>query len=227
MASTQGALALLPLYAVEGPILLKQDPVWTQSMRAAQKNARQQRTTQALPANWPMIEKAIIRAPTQSLKWLILLTWVTCARGGCARQLAKENILLNQATGEIAVTFMRGKRASVEGAYTIHSCVPPAYVQGLAQWITRRPQGLLFPAITGAHLVAALRLSDPRLEQRSLRRGSIQTMAKSGISEERLLDFSGHKSLGMLRRYLDFGLVAPFKQQATLAARLLTTQEEG
>jgi len=52
-------------------------------------------------------------------------------------------------------------------------------------------------------------------------------MAKSGISEERLLDFSGHKSLGMLRRYLDFGLVAPYKQQATLAARFLTTQEEG
>jgi integrase len=168
-----------------------------------------------------MVETAMRRARTPSLKWLILLTWVTCARGGCARQLAREDLILKG--NDLSVTFYRGKRASIDGAYTIHTSVPTDFTMGLSRWLASRPRGLLFPGVTGSMLVAALRASHPRLEQRSLRRGSIQTMAKSGISEERLLDFSGHKSLPMLRRYLDFGVVAPYKHEAVLAARLLTT----
>lgn len=47
----------------------------------------------------------------------------------------------------------------------------------------------------------------PELEARSIRRGSIQSLAESGTPENVLLMFSGHKDLPMLYRYLDWGMM--------------------
>ena len=41
-------------------------------------------------------------------------------------------------------------------------------------------------------VLAALRRVAPELENRSLRRGALQTLVKSGVSEDTLLLFSGH-----------------------------------
>ena len=63
----------------------------------------------------------------------------------------------------------------------------------------------LFEQVQGNHVKIALRRAHPKLEQRSLRRGSIQTLAASGLSDEELLKYSGHTNVQMLRRYLNFG----------------------
>ena len=64
----------------------------------------------------------------------------------------------------------------------------------------------MFPQVKGADLKVALRVVDPALEQRSLRRGAIQALAASGLKDEELLHYSGHSSVQMLRRYLNYGL---------------------
>mgnify|MGYP001573383159 FL=1 len=50
-----------------------------------------------------------------------------------------------------------------------------------------------------------LREIRPRLQGRSLRRGSLQCLAAAGVPTETLLAFSGHTQLETLLRYLDFG----------------------
>jgi hypothetical protein len=60
----------------------------------------------------------------------------------------------------------------------------------------------------------ALRRSHPELEQRSLRRGALQTLACApGITDELLMEFSGHTRVATLRRYLNWGKAAPHLQQ--------------
>ena len=58
-----------------------------------------------------------------------------------------------------------------------------------------------------------------------MRRGAIQTLAKSGAAAKLLLTFSGHSSVAMLETYLGFGLLLEqqAKAQRTAANSLLTS----
>ena len=63
----------------------------------------------------------------------------------------------------------------------------------------------MFPSsVKGEHLKDALRVINPDLEQRSIRRGALQAMAENGVSEEMLMRFSGHTQVTTLRRYLNW-----------------------
>ena len=56
------------------------------------------------------------------------------------------------------------------------------------------------------------------LEQRSLRRGAIQALAKSpGITDEVLMMFSGHTQVATLRRYLSWGVAATHTRKVMAA----------
>jgi hypothetical protein len=70
----------------------------------------------------------------------------------------------------------------------------------------------------GKNVTAALRLGHMELEQRSLRRGALQTMADKGVSEEVMLQFSGHTTVAMLRRYLDWGRKGMDRAKGTRSA---------
>ena len=54
-------------------------------------------------------------------------------------------------------------------------------------------------------VLVALRRVDPSLENGSVRCGALQPLAHAGVDEETLLLFSGHATLAMLRRYLNWG----------------------
>jgi hypothetical protein len=53
----------------------------------------------------------------------------------------------------------------------------------------------------------ALHKVNKTLDQHSIRRGALQTMAAAGIPLEDIKLFSKHADLNMLRRYLRFGKV--------------------
>ena len=65
----------------------------------------------------------------------------------------------------------------------------------------------LFPeahsALIDKVVMQALKAVDPRLEKKSVRRGSLQALAMAGAYEQTLLTFSGHKDDPMLWRYLN------------------------
>jgi integrase len=140
----------------------------------------------------------------------VLLAWVTAARCGCILQLRRQDITLGP-NGKLAILFRRGKGALVRGPYTVHSCVPNSALGELQTLLADlQPSQRVFPPTTkGSELKDALRAvqgpNEPKLEQRSIRRGSLMALASTGLSEKELLHFSGHTNVTTLRRYLDWG----------------------
>ena len=138
----------------------------------------------------------------------MLLTWLTCGRGGDVL-LLKPKDAEEHATG-LRVSFWRGKTVKTRGPYTVFTQMPPE--EFLEDWKAHVQQAtrnqFLFQGVKGEQIKIALRRVNPRLEQRSLRRGALQTLAATNISDEKLLHYSGHTNVTMLRRYLDFGKVS-------------------
>jgi len=208
MAATHGALRLLPLYtnAAVPPIVLKGDVVWTQALRAAGQNTKQEVAHQATPATWEEIKEAIRLEPVQSIRMALLIAWLTCARGGCTLLLRRQNVQLS--AKRLSVQFRAGKSVRSRGQYAVHTALPPApLLEELRSFLNGIPPGqkFLFQGTKGSDLKEALRRVNSRLEQRSMRRGAIQTLSASGMPDQELLNFSGHTNVPMLRRYLDFG----------------------
>lgn len=107
------------------------------------------------------------------------------------------------------VHFRLGKTVKTRGAYSVFTPFPPPEFREEFEKFLRvavsSKRKWLFEQVQGNHIKVALRRAHPRLEQRSLRRGAIQTLAASGLSDEELLKYSGHTNVQMLRRYLNFG----------------------
>lgn len=205
MATVHGALRLLPLYTTAPhSILLKQDPTWVMAMRAAGQKARQQQPNQPKAATSEQVRRAVELCPQALVQNALRLAWLTAGRGGDILLLRPQNVSVQ---GEaLAVNFVRGKTAKVRGPYTVHTTLPPQEFLDFLAAAKESGQHWLFPQVKGVHLKNALRMVDPALEQRSLRRGAIQALAAAGMTDEELLHYSGHSSVQMLRRYLNYGL---------------------
>jgi hypothetical protein len=54
-------------------------------------------------------------------------------------------------------------------------------------------------------MLRALRVANPSLNLRAMRRGALQTMALGGTPAEVLMSYSGHTNVATLKRYLDWG----------------------
>lgn len=204
MAAIQGALRLLPLYARHHhPIDLRNDPTWTQAMRTVRRETQCETAFQPRAASPSDIRLAVERESNLQTQCALIVAWITAARGGCTLQLRHENITIDG--NQAIIQFRRGKSVIARGPYTVHTTIPPWAITTLTAFVTRRRRGLLFPKTTGEQLKLALRRVHPALEQRSIRRGSLQAMSRGGTSDEDLLLYSGHTNLRTLRRYLDWG----------------------
>ena len=217
MATAHGALRLLPLY-VEGelPVLMRESVTWMSAMKAAGKMAKQHPPTQPAVATWREVEEAIKKEPNVDVRMALLVTWLTCGRGGDVLLLKPSNVEVTtrEAKGKrtevMAVSFWKGKTVKTRGSYTVFTQPPPKQFQ--PEWEeylrSKRGERYLFRGVRGAQIKEALRRVNPKLEQRSLRRGAIQALAATGLKDEELLHYSGHTNVTMLRRYLNFGKVS-------------------
>ena len=214
MGCLAGALASLLLYCSEQPVLLTHSPTWRDAGIAAQRRAREADISQALPATKEQVQQAVTATQRSdpSLAVLIALSWATAARIGCALQLKAQDVELSP-NGNLVVTFRRGKSVRLRRQpYSIHSHLGQ-WTSLVQQYLALRPPGsFLWPASSprdrlrkGQDLRDALRTLDPRLGQRSMRRGALQSAAALGTDEATLLHFSGHATPQMLRRYLGWG----------------------
>jgi hypothetical protein len=131
----------------------------------------------------------------------------------------------------MTVIFQDGKGFHFRGIYTVHTHLPAKWKQEVTEYLRRftGPAELLFPAEEDLPLAKrmsamcrAIRVANPKLSLKSLRRGSLQTMAQNGTPIDTLMTFSGHKEVETLKRYLDWGrLLGTATTQGVLAARPL------
>ena len=217
LATAHGALRLLPLYAEgELPVLMRESVLWMSAMKAAAKMAKQHPPTQPTAATWKEVEEAINKETIVAVRMAVLLTWLTCGRGGDVLLLKPDNVELTMRKtpgGEVpimSVGFWKGKTVKTRGSYTVFTQQPPPAL--LEEWKAYHKSvkagDYLFKGVRGSQIKDALRRANAKLEQRSMRRGAIQALAATGLKDEELLHYSGHTNVIMLRRYLNFGKVS-------------------
>ena len=206
LASTQGALQLLPMYLrVPHGISLKQDTIWQQTMQATARRAREEipRKPKAMTVDVMM---ATLAAEKDAQKQAALvMMWFTAARVGCILQLHREDITMHSDTS-MSVTFRRGKGVKLRGPYTVHTtAIGRGNMEIITKWMPT--SGRIF-TIKPADMLPTFRLVDKTLEAKSIRRGSLQAMVQHGVPVDTLMLYSGHTCEKTLLRYLDWGHAA-------------------
>lgn len=225
LATAQGALALAPLYARAHPITLSGQPLWAQAMRAARRMSVETPPKQASPATEKEIQAVFNDDSTHmTVRACLLLMWLSAARGGCMRQMSRENLRVGpiQEDGSVplVLAFHKGKSVRMRGPYTVHTSMPAIYVPRFIRWLQSASTRELFKEVQGRDLLLALRSVRNDLEQRSVRRGSIQRLAETGVSEDQLILFSGHTNVTMMRRYLGFTPAKAVEKAMVAQARI-------
>jgi hypothetical protein len=230
MSTLQSALKYLQTYVAETPSWkLYEDVRWQLACRTARIRAHSERPEQALPATKEQVHKACLLAQRThpEVAMLIALTWVSFGRTGSMIQLKREDVQLTPVEGdtEFKITIMRGKSNRLgQDPHTVTGKLGDfsTFVTPIVEAITDPKQFIIHaPSYSQrSTLLTAVRSmlrnanNEPRLENRSLRRGSLQTLARSGASIPVLLACSGHSSVKSLKRYLNFGRVRTEEQRA-------------
>lgn len=217
LCTAQGALKILPLYRLDTPpIILSKDPNWTMAVKGARHLAVEHIPDQPPAATVDQVTRALSHATgtfKAHVRIIIMVGWLTAARLGCVRQLKSEDFSFKPESKQMDITFRRGKGVRARKShYTVTTLIPAsAWWAEITAFVKSKP-GFLFPKkFPDTHLTKPLRFAG--LEQRSIRRGSLQAMAALKTSPAVLMNFSGHISETTLNRYLDFG-----KKRADLAS---------
>jgi len=209
MCTAQGALRLLPVYRKGGKsISLNTDPQWLLAMRGARQKAVEHIPNQPKAASSADVAKALHAAKgdtKENVRAVLMLGWLTAGRLGCIRQLKSEDLVFDKQQKTLHITFRRGKGVRCRRtAYTVTTLIlSGAWWYELTNYVSKRPT-FLFPRTLPDKAITTA-LSAAGIEQRSIRRGALQTMAAQNVPPEILMNFSGHSSINTLNRYLDFG----------------------
>jgi hypothetical protein len=231
LSVAQSAFKYLPTYVRGAPSWrLHEDVAWQLAARTARTKTAAERPDQALPATTDDVFKACsFAAKTDtSVAFLLAVTWVTFGRSGALIQLRREDVELTaEPEGETCfkITLMRGKSNRLgQDPHTVSGRLGQfaQFVTPLIDAVTN-PKAFVIHAPSARHRdnlrtakKSALRSATGKmqLESRSLRRGSLQTLANAGASIATLLACSGHSTAKSLKRYLNFGRVLTEEQRA-------------
>jgi integrase len=221
-----GASKRLPSYAPGFPtIRLSCFAEWQDFTKLLELKCAEKEQSAPAAATVEEINAAVERLRAQgefSEAVFIALAWHVCGRFGDVSQLKRSDVDWKD-NGQIFVTFHRGKSVRLQRqAYTVYSKMDREHYAWMREWLDARPAAeFLWPQPRYADRLKwtqtvrdKLRETNGALECRSVRRGALQTLAESGVSEAVLLLFSRHKSVTTLRRYLNYG-----KKNVSEAAR--------
>lgn len=220
LCSTQGALGALPVYRRGSiPIPLGTCPIWRQSIRAAAAKARVELPRHPPRATRIHVVSALATTTSLPVRAAIAISWAVAGRVGDVLRLFRKDVQLEGS--RLTVTYRHHKTLHSKGPYSVTTMMDAADAAHVAKWLLQRSTDLWCfpnPAGLGPAVRTALKSIDSSLEQRSLRRGALMLMAEKGVPESVLLEFSGHSSIKMLRRYLQWGAALQNRNESTAAA---------
>lgn len=234
LGSVEGALKNAKLFTVDPvPLLDKDDVMIQRAGRSIKKQVFRWKVNFPLPMTTVELDKVILmltqwgRSDPVALvsRRYLVVWWMTSARPGDASLVTMDNVELIPIPNDLwklKVGFREGKSIPIRGPYTVHTATRDTW----AKWIGQAKGTHLVPpeirSQVQATTLAAMQIVNAKLEARSVRRGSIQTLSAAKVPEETILAFSGHKSVEMLHRYLDWGWIrGKASDDGFLAARSL------
>ena len=237
LATLHGALKYLPKYSpnTQSGIDLSLSPSWRSSMSSWNKQAIDCAPVGQAAASADNVSAALNLSTDPHLRLFLLLLWLSCARKGDIGNLTVDSVsFTNNAAlkpGHLELFIHKGKGVAANKAkYRIQTMCPPAFRQELSDFLVLRrqqvgPTGQLFrkTLCTSNEIVALLKRVHAKLDCRSLRRGSLQTIAQDpSVTEETLMRLSGHRNVKTLHRYLGWSAnIKGIKESAEAAQNLL------
>ena len=157
----------------------------------------------------------------------LIIAWFSAQRPGCISQLKTRWMrpVEVQGTPGITLTIDEGKRASKTGRKDCtHVLIQDqALASEVSEYVcSRKGTFYLFPRTSSwqikkmkDRIIAAVKKSDPKLGWLSMRRGTLQCLAKEGkLTLDELLEYSHHSSKETLLRYLEDGIVPSGEAQS-------------
>lgn len=221
LTSCMGAFSNLGKYALnwEGRIQLSAFPVWTSTLKTWDLLSKQTQPTHQAAATAEDIQTAVELEESPTVKCFLILLWLMAGRKGDVARLRTKNVTLH-ATGRLQVFVQEGKGVKArQGMYTVISHCPTIWFEELSRFLDSNVENTyLFPKSMGssAEALMAIRVANPDLSLRAVRRGAAQALAKdSSVSEETIMKITGHRNVKTLHRYLGWDSINEKVHQAT------------
>jgi ribonuclease HI len=233
LAACNAALASLPIYTNEQySIKVGTDPYFQQASRMAQQKARATASLESLTAGLSQQQFEHLTSSdgikSHRVRLLLQMMWYWASRPKEMREVRPCDIVIKQARPDgcshVSITFHTGKVVPYCGPYTIHvilpkrvTCAVRAAVESVspdAALFTTRDQAILAGVIGGLQGHGD---GLPRLNLRSIRRGSVLHLAASGVRDVELQLLTGHKRMDTLMRYLGWGRESATMREAAAA----------
>ena len=221
-----GAFAVFPNYATGEteefpPIFISKWPGIRDSLKTAKRLSNVVGTREPVAAKAVQVSDALEHLSSHDQVFL-QLCWITSQRPGDVVHVRSAHVQLLE--DKAVIRFAEGKNHAATDQYAIHCVVPSAWI-GTWRHLLGRGKKFLFDVPTKSARASLMRRvrealrktpGGKELEMKSLRRGSLQTMAENGASVAELLKFSRHQDAKTLRRYLAFDTVADAENQGAL-----------
>jgi hypothetical protein len=237
LAACNAALASLPIYTNETyTIKVGADPYFQQAARMAQQKARATSSLESLTAGLSLQQfqrltgSDGIKSPRVRL--LLQMMWHWASRPKEMREARPCDVVIGRerpdGASHVSITFHTGKIVPYCGPYTIHVVLPKDVTCALRTAVQRtHPDAALFTTRDQAVLAGVIGALQghgddlPRLNLRSIRRGSVLHLAASGVRDVELQLLTGHKRMETLLRYLGWG-----RESTTMREAAATRQEQ-
>ena len=216
MTSLIGALSNLPLYSnVPHPIRLDRNaPHWAAALKTVQQKSQLSQPRDQTAVSLPLLEIALEQEPRLWVRAALILMWMSSARVGCVLQLEIRDLKFDEKSEELLLVFAHGKGVRFRGPYSRFARMHGPWAEILKEYQRQRraaasETALLFPATAEclasrrtSVLLAAIRVADPALSMRAMRRGSLQTLSTKAPTPF-VSTAAGHTNLRTTGRYLN------------------------
>jgi hypothetical protein len=205
-----GALSNVGKYALnfQGRIPLAAFATWRAARQTWDQASKEHQPRDQAAATTEDIAAAVDASTDPEIRAFIMLLWLMAGRKGDVVQLRTGNVNLEE-DGRLKITVVEGKSVKLrKGLYTVPTHCPAIWQAELAAFLNSRTGPFLFnPALRPSSAInTALRVANPALSCRAVRRGAAQAMAMDkDVSEEIIMNITGHRDVKTLHRYLNWG----------------------
>lgn len=221
-----GAFAVFPNYATGEdeefpPIFINKWPGIRDSLKTAKRLSNTVGVREPVAATPSQVTEAF-EFLSEHDRVFLQVCWLTSQRPGDVVHVRSEHVSLME--DHSVIRFAEGKNHAATDQYAIHCVVPTDWAPGWRCLLAIKRKFLFEVPTKSARFSLMRRVREAlrrtkggeKLEMKSLRRGSLQTMAENGCSVAELLKFSRHQDAKTLRRYLSYDAVADAENQRAL-----------
>lgn len=205
LSDITSALRSLPLYSnTPFYVDLRKSPLYSEALRRAQSIAS---STIPRPIT-PLLDCApLLDDFTRPFsRALLCLAFASAGRLGDTRQIRPPDISFHDedaASVLVRIAYKRGKGFAFWGPYSIAFIMDRSSAQCVLACINPQQPDVNIWSDADQRQVTSV-LKKRGFEARSIRRGRLTSLARSGMAEEDILALSGHRKVATLRRYLGF-----------------------